>query len=213
MAGPYWEIISGCWVMFWVYWTISARRFRAPRREVSLTFTVLNTVLLYSGFVLVLASRVDVGPLALRFTSGAELADVLTIAWLVGPLALRFTSGAAYIDIAGTALAVAGVAFAIWSRRVLGLNWSGAVRITEGQHLVRAGPYAVVRNPIYSGMVLAVFGTALVAGTISALLGLALVVASLWHKGRMEERFLLAEFGEEYAAYQRDVKFLIPFIV
>jgi protein-S-isoprenylcysteine O-methyltransferase Ste14 len=39
------------------------------------------------------------------------------------------------------------------------------------------------------------------------------VVASLWQKGRLEERFLLAEFGDEYAAYQREVKFLIPFII
>ena len=87
------------------------------------------------------------------------------------------------------------------------------MRITDGQHLVRTGPYAFVRNPIYSGIALAVFGTALVAGTIGGLLGFALVVASLWQKGRMEERFLLAEFGNEYAAYQRKVKFLIPFVV
>ena len=112
-----------------------------------------------------------------------------------------------------TGAGVAGVALAIWSRRVLGTNWSGAVRIIEGQHLVRTGLYAVVRNPIYTGIALSVFGTALVAGTIGGLLGFALVAASLWQKGRMEEQFLLAEFGEEYAAYQRDVKFMIPFIV
>ena len=190
MAGPYWAIIAWCWVVFWVYWTVSGLRIHAPRRKVSLAFTILNTALLYAGFVLVLVGR---------FT--------------IGPLTIRFTSDAAYSSIAGTAFAVAGVALAIWSRRVLGSNWSGAVRITEGQRLVRTGPYAFVRNPIYSGIALAVFGTALVAGTIGGLLGFALVVASLWQKGRMEERFLLAEFGDEYAAYQRKVKFLIPFVV
>jgi len=190
MSGPYWAIIAWCWVVFWVYWTVSARRLHAPRRKASLAFTILNTGLLYAGFVLVLVGR-----------------------QVIGPLAIRFTSEAAYSYIAGTALVVAGVALAIWSRRVLGSNWSGAVRITEGQHLVRTGPYAFVRNPIYSGIALAMFGTALVAGTIGGLLGFALVVASLWQKGRMEERFLLAEFGGEYAAYQREVKFLIPFII
>jgi protein-S-isoprenylcysteine O-methyltransferase Ste14 len=56
-------------------------------------------------------------------------------------------------------------------------------------------------------------GTGLVRGTVGALLGVAIVVASLWQKGRMEERFLLAEFGDDYAAYRREVKSLIPFIL
>ena len=189
MTGPYWAIIAWCWVVFWVCWTVSALRMRLPRRKAPLAFTILNTGLLYAGFVLVLVGR-----------------------QVIGPLAIRFTSEAAYSSIAGTAFVVAGVALAIWSRRVLGSNWSGAVRITEGQRLVRTGPYTFVRNPIYSGIALAVFGTALVAGTIGGLLGFALVVASLWQKGRLEERFLLAEFGDEYAAYQRKVKFLIPFV-
>jgi protein-S-isoprenylcysteine O-methyltransferase Ste14 len=189
MSGPYWAIIAWCWVVFWVYWTVSARRLHAPRRKASLAFTILNTGLLYAGFVLVLVRSFDIGPLATRLTSG--------------------TCG----DFAGTAFVVAGVALAIWSRRGLGRHWSGGVRVTEGQHLIRTGPYAFVRNPIYSGIALAMFGTALVAGTIGALLGFALVVASLWQKGRLEERFLLAEFGDEYAAYQRKVKFLIPFVV
>jgi protein-S-isoprenylcysteine O-methyltransferase Ste14 len=190
MAGPYWEIISWCWVVFWVYWSFSVFRRRAPKRKVSITFTVLNTALLYAGFVLVLLGRRSI--------------------W---PFALRLTSEAAYLDVAGAALAVIGVAFAMWARRVLGSNWSGAVRITEGQYLVRTGPYAFVRNPIYTGMVLAVLGTALVAGTVGSLIGFVLVVLALWQKARVEERLLLEEFGEEYAAYQREVKFLVPFVV
>jgi protein-S-isoprenylcysteine O-methyltransferase Ste14 len=41
-------------------------------------------------------------------------------------------------------------------------------------------------------------------------LGLTVMVAAIWHKGRTEERFLLAEFGDEYSTYQREVGFLIP---
>jgi protein-S-isoprenylcysteine O-methyltransferase Ste14 len=62
-------------------------------------------------------------------------------------------------------------------------------------------------------MALAMLGTGLVRGTVGALLGFALVVASLWQKGRMEERFLHAEFGDEYATYCREVRSLIPFIL
>ena len=64
MPKPYWEIISVCWVAFWIYWSLSTRRRPAPKRQVSLTFTVLNTALLYVGFVLVLLGRADLGPLA-----------------------------------------------------------------------------------------------------------------------------------------------------
>ncbi len=190
MPRPYWEIISGCWFVFWVYWSLGVLGIRAPKRKVSFAFTVLNTGLLYIGFVLVLAGHM--GP---------------------QPLALRFTSDTTWIDGAGTVLVVAGIALAIWSRRVLGANWSGAVKITENQHLICIGPYAVVRNPIYTGIALAVFGTALVAGTVAGVIGFALVVVSFWLKGRREERLLLVEFGDEYAAYRARTKSMIPFIL
>ena len=190
MPGPYWEIISASWVVFWVYWTVSSHRTRASKCQVSPAFTILNTLLLYAGFVLVLATQLD-----------------------VGVLAIRFASAAVWVDAAGVTLAVAGVGLAIWSRRVLGDNWSGAVSIVEGQHLVRSGPYAIVRNPIYTGIVLGVLGTSLVRGTLGSLVGVVLVTVALWQKSRVEERFLLAEFGDEYAAYRLEVKSLIPFVV
>ena len=86
-------------------------------------------------------------------------------------------------------------------------------RIAEGQQLVTSGPYHLVRNPIYSGMLLAAFGIALTAGDVAALLGLAFVFASLWRKALVEERLLASEFGEQYAAYSRRVKRLIPFVL
>jgi protein-S-isoprenylcysteine O-methyltransferase Ste14 len=190
MPRPYWQIISVCWVAFLVYWSVSTRFRHSPRRQAPIAFTVLNTLLLDAGFVLVLVGRFDLG-------------------WL----GLRFAPPAAWVEVGGAVLVVAGAALAIWSRRVLGANWSGAVRIVEGQRLVRSGPYAFVRNPIYSGIVLAILGSSLVTGTAGSLAGVVMVVAALWQKGRMEERFLAAEFGEEYAAYQREVKFLIPFVV
>jgi protein-S-isoprenylcysteine O-methyltransferase Ste14 len=189
MRAPYWVVISWCWIVFWVYWTLGARRKHASRRQATLAFTILNTAVLYVGLILVLSGLFD-----------------------VGVLSFQFANAAVWVNVVGTALVLAGVALAIWSRRVLGANWSGVVRIVEGQHLVRSGPYRVVRNPIYSGIVLAVLGAALVRGTVGALAGVVLVVLALWLKGRMEERFLVVEFGEEYAAYQREVKFLIPFV-
>ena len=189
MPAPYWELISVCWVVFWVYWSFGAPRRRPSKRKVASTFTVLNTGLLYLGFILVLLGRSVPGSLGL----------------LVVPQAIP-------IDLTGTVFAIIGVAFAIWSRQILRNNWSGEVAITEGQQFIGRGPYAIVRHPIYAGMLLALLGTALVSSTAGSLLGFGLAILSLWQKGRIEEQFLTVEFGEQYARYQREVKFLIPFL-
>ena len=189
MPAPYWNITSACWVIFWIYWSFAARPRRPSKRKVTRTFTVLNTGLLYLGFVSVLLGRS-----------------------VPGPLGLLFVPQAVAICVTGTVFAIAGVAFAIWSRRSLRNNWSGQVAIIEDQQFIRGGPYAIVRHPIYAGMLLALLGTALVSSTVGGLLGLVLAILSLWQKAYLEEQFLMVEFGEQYAAYQRQVKFLIPFI-
>jgi protein-S-isoprenylcysteine O-methyltransferase Ste14 len=86
------------------------------------------------------------------------------------------------------------------------------VVITEGQQFIQTGPYAIVRHPIYAGMLLALLGTTLVASTVGSLLGFVLSIISLWQKACVEEQFLMAEFGAQYANYQYEVKFLVPFI-
>jgi protein-S-isoprenylcysteine O-methyltransferase Ste14 len=189
MPAPYWEIISVCWVVFWVYWSLAAPRRHPSKHKVARTFTVLNTGLLYLGFLLVLLGR-----------------------GVPGLLGLPLLSQAIPIEVAGTIFAIIGVAVAIWSRRLLRNNWSGEVAIREGQQLIDRGPYAIVRHPIYAGMLLALFGTTLVSSTVGSLLGLVLAIISLWQKAYIEEQFLRVEFGEQYARYQREVKFLIPFI-
>jgi protein-S-isoprenylcysteine O-methyltransferase Ste14 len=85
------------------------------------------------------------------------------------------------------------------------------VTIKRGHRLVRSGPYAVVRNPIYTIIVFAALGTALTFGRVRTPVGPALVVA-VCLKARTEERFLSEEFGEEYAECERSVKSLIPFV-
>ena len=69
-----------------------------------------------------------------------------------------------------------------------------------------------MRHPIYTGILLALLGTTLVASTIGSLLGFVFAIISLWQKACMEEQLLITEFGQQYANYQRDVRFLIPLI-
>jgi protein-S-isoprenylcysteine O-methyltransferase Ste14 len=86
------------------------------------------------------------------------------------------------------------------------------VTVKAGHTLIRGGPYAVVRHPIYSGLSLAVLGTALAVGELRGLLAVGLVAFGFWHKSLLEERFMREEFGAEYERYCRDVKALIPFV-
>jgi len=109
-------------------------------------------------------------------------------------------------------VAVAGFLFAWWARITLGALWSSSVTKKADHHLVETGPYAIVRHPIYTGLMLAIVATALFKGTLPALVGGALMIAGCWSKARLEERFLREELGSEtYDSYRRRVPMLVPF--
>jgi protein-S-isoprenylcysteine O-methyltransferase Ste14 len=186
----HWNIVAACWLVLALYWAVTGLRVRVPKRAVSLAFTIPNTLLLYAGFILALMQRFDVAPLAMRFAPSAD-----------------------WFEFIAMMLVVTGIAFAIWSRFVLGASWSATVRVHAGQRVVRTGPYAFVAHPIYTGISLALLGTALVAGTLGNALGFALVVVSFCLKARKEERLMSAEFGAAYVDYRRGVKFMIPFVL
>jgi protein-S-isoprenylcysteine O-methyltransferase Ste14 len=87
------------------------------------------------------------------------------------------------------------------------------VTIKQNHQLIRQGPYAIVRHPIYSGFLLGMLGTALALGEWRGLAGLALAFIGWGTKSRMEENFMAGQFGSAYIEYQREVKALIPFVL
>jgi protein-S-isoprenylcysteine O-methyltransferase Ste14 len=108
--------------------------------------------------------------------------------------------------------AAAGLAFTWWARITLGSLWSGSVARKEGQAVVRAGPYRLVRHPIYTGLIFAAFCTPLLDGQQANLLGAVLFSFGFWLKARLEERFLGAQLGAAaYADYRSTTPMLIPF--
>jgi protein-S-isoprenylcysteine O-methyltransferase Ste14 len=110
-------------------------------------------------------------------------------------------------------LLLSGFAFAWWARLHLGRFWSSGITRKEGHELVNTGPYALVRHPIYTGLIGAVLATAAAEATWFSLLGGALMALGLWLKAALEERFLREEFGPAaYDAYRRRVPMLIPFL-
>jgi protein-S-isoprenylcysteine O-methyltransferase Ste14 len=110
------------------------------------------------------------------------------------------------------AVMVVGFAFAWWARIHLGRLWSGQITKKADHHVVDTGPYGMVRHPIYTGILLAAFATAVAKGTILGLVGAVILSVGLWMKGRIEEEWLRTELGPEvYDSYRRHVPMLVPF--
>jgi protein-S-isoprenylcysteine O-methyltransferase Ste14 len=114
---------------------------------------------------------------------------------------------------ASAAVSVLGVALAIWARFTLGRDWSAEVTLKRDHALVTRGPYATIRHPIYTALILLFAGLVLIFGTPGAVLGLALIIWSCWVKLRQEEALMLGQFPQSYPAYMVRTKRLVPFLV
>ena len=129
------------------------------------------------------------------------------------PLSVPLWQLEAEISWALVGLMGAGFLLACWARLTLGKLWSAGVERKAGHRLIDEGPYAIVRHPIYTGLIAAAVALALVKGTPLALIGLILTTIGFIVKARLEERFLAAELGEaDYAEYRRRVPMLVPFL-
>jgi len=128
--------------------------------------------------------------------------------WLPAALKLPLLTGPLPPTI-GTILVFAGLALAVWARWHLGRNWSGAVVVKQGHTLTRTGPYRRVRHPIYSGVLLALLGTALAIGEPRGFVATALILCGFLVKLSSEEA-RMREIFADYADYSRDTARLIP---
>jgi protein-S-isoprenylcysteine O-methyltransferase Ste14 len=181
------RLILWLWWGWGLYWMLSAIRNKATQRRESRGSRLAHTLPLAVGAAL----------LAWPAPHSSALA------WRLWPPSL-----AGYWI--GVALVIAGLAFAIWARVHLGGNWSGTVTIKQGHELIRSGPYALVRHPIYTGLITALLGTTLASGTVHAAIGLAIIVVAFVRKSRTEEDFMRETFPGEYQRYSAGVPALIP---
>jgi len=139
---------------------------------------------------------------------------ILLTPWTAQVLAEKplwhFGNGATYVLVG---LTLAGMSFTWWARIYLGRFWSSAITRKEGHRVIDTGPYGLVRHPIYTGLIGAILATGAAIGTVTALLGALLISFGLWQKARMEEGFLMTEFGADvYGPYRRRVPMLVPFL-
>jgi protein-S-isoprenylcysteine O-methyltransferase Ste14 len=184
-------IVSWMLAALWTARTVKRRGFRGEFPYRLLTF---------SGFVLLLA------PFLRKVNGTVEIVNwpgMLGTRYWIPPLAVGWTM---------VGLVVLSFAFAWWARLYLGRLWSGTITRKEGHRVVDTGPYAIVRHPIYTGIIAAGIATAIATGTAHAILGAVLLVVGYWMKARLEEGFLRQELGADaYDSYRRRVPMLIPF--
>lgn len=186
---PYYflHLASIAWVIFLLYWFISARKLKAVKerephaeRIVYMAFMVTTYFLMFNDF--------------------------LSFGWL----GRRFIPASPLLGAIGVAVTFAGIALAIWARWHLGQNWSATVTVKEGHELIRSGPYERIRHPIYTGMLTGFAGTALALGEYRGLLALAIATTCFFLKARKEERYLVKEFGERFEEHIRRTGMFLP---
>ena len=180
------------WVILLLYWGVFAFSVKRDMRLAQSWQSRLGLVLFF--FIMMFA-----------------LASLLYFQKIFSSLQTATASHATWLSITGVVLCGLGVAFAIWARFYLGKNWSGTPSLKEGHELIVGGPYRLVRHPIYTGMLLALLGSALVGGFLWFIIFIS-SAALLLYRIKIEERLMAAQFPAQYLEYKKKTKSLIPFI-
>jgi len=181
------DTIRYLWIFFGLCWLVSALWRKKTKRRESWTDRLRYTLpLILSSFFLVRPE--------------------FRVGWLVVPFVPRTPQ----LEWTGAALTALGIAISLWARWHLGSNWSGIVTLKQGHELIRTGPYRFIRHPIYTGIVIALLGTALTLAQVRALVAVAIVWLSFYWKARREERFLREEFGPSFEEHARRTGMFLP---
>lgn len=184
---PWRYLIEGPWIVFVAYWAVGALKTRRTERTESFASRYGILLLEIAGFGLLFMGEADFGILGQR----------------VIPLTFA-------LAVSGVALTWCGIALALWARWHLGQYWSARITIKEDHKLIRTGPYARLRHPIYSGLDLAAIGSALAIDRWRCVVGICLIVLGYSIKARREESMLVARFGAEFQERYQQTGFLFP---
>jgi protein-S-isoprenylcysteine O-methyltransferase Ste14 len=178
------------WIAFLVYWRIKAVGTKTTQRLEPFAPRFLRTLIFVIAIVLFSTTRIPLRWLYLQ-------------SWPAGlwPFWL------------GAAVTVAGLLFAVWARVYLGGNWSSEVTIKQDHELITTGPYAVVRHPIYTGILAGLLGTAIALSEVRGIIAFVLIFVVLWLKLRMEEQWMRSQFGETYITYAHQTAALVPYLL
>jgi protein-S-isoprenylcysteine O-methyltransferase Ste14 len=186
----YTYLIPALWVTWCIYWWILSNDVKPTRRTESAASRAGHIIPLVIAVML----------LALPALPG-------------GLLSGRVLPATRFVFFTGAAIVIAGLLFSVWARTYLGRNWSASVTLKADHELIRDGPYRFVRHPIYTGLLVAIVGSAIVRGEWRGVIAVVIAVIALWRKLQLEERWLGETFGDAYARYCAEVSALIPFVL
>jgi len=178
-------IIGAGWIVFWAYWLVMALTAKAGRSRWTQFAGVRVGIILIA--LLLIRLRV------LKVHGAAATGNP----WLLG---------------IGLAVFVLGLALAVWARVYLGRNWGMPMSQKADPELVTTGPYRRVRHPIYSGIILAMAGTA-IAVSPYWLIAAAIAGAYFLVSAVVEERTMARLFPAAYPPYKHSTKMLIPYVL
>jgi protein-S-isoprenylcysteine O-methyltransferase Ste14 len=177
------------WIAFLIYWQIKAAGTKTTQRIEPVASRIVRAFTFLIAIVLLSTTRIP-----LRWLYLQPWPTGLWPFWL------------------GATVLVAGLLLAVWAREHLGSNWSRSVTIKQDHQLITTGPYAMVRHPIYTGILAGFLGTAIALSEMRGFIVLALIFLILWVKLRMEEQWMRSEFGETYATYAHQTAALVPYL-
>ena len=185
----YTTIATILWIILVAYWIISAL---ASKK------TLRNKI--WTRGILIRFSFAFIVYLFLKYTPGSYT-------WFVYIPSITHP----VLGLTGVILVFIGVSLAIWARAYLGTNWGMPMSLKENPELVTTGPYAYIRNPIYTGVLVAMLGSVAVFGMFWLMI---FVFAGVYfiYSSKQEEKIMLKEFPETYPEYKSRTKMFIPFV-
>jgi protein-S-isoprenylcysteine O-methyltransferase Ste14 len=184
------QAVGSLWALWVVSWIVAGRWTARTVKTTRPGERTLERLLTIAGAIMVISPRAPLG--------AGELSEILyspgsVLAWFL------------------VALVACGFAFCWWARIHLGRMWSANITLKEEHRIIDTGPYALVRHPIYSGLLLSAWASAAIHGNSMGFLGAALMTLGFYLKARREEQLLITELGAAYESYLRRVPMLFPF--
>jgi len=182
-------LIQICWFILFIFWVISSVGAKKNLQG--------NKQKLSSSLRLILIT-----------VSVSIIFNITGLRQLIKYPILSFTP---FVQTIGVFICASGIAFAIWAKIHLGKNWGMPMAIKENPELIATGPYYFIRHPIYTGILIAAFGSMVTVGFMW-LVWFIIFLVSFTYSARKEEKNMLLQFPEEYRDYMNRTKMFIPFI-